>query len=112
MNLINQSYNENKQKYILKLHSALNQFRERAEKAGLTEEDVQELIEIINVLVDAKPKVNLKNGDLVYLVITVDNRKPADNEQYLLYRQPEEGIAKAKFLDIDELRELVISANN
>ncbi|MDK2801620.1 MAG: hypothetical protein PWQ70_3239 [Clostridiales bacterium] len=41
MNLINQSYNENKQKYILKLHSALNQFRERAEKAGLTEEDVQ-----------------------------------------------------------------------
>lgn len=46
--------------------------------------DVQELIEIINVLVDAKPKVNLKNGDLVYLVITVDNRKPADNEQYLL----------------------------
>jgi len=74
--------------------------------------DVQELIEIINVLVDAKPKVNLKNGDLVYLVITVDNRKPADNEQYLLYRQPEEGIAKAKFLDIDELRELVIGANN
>ena len=41
MNLINQNYNENKQKYILKLHGALNQFRERAEKAGLTEEDVQ-----------------------------------------------------------------------
>ena len=39
MNLINQNYNE--QKYILKLYSILNQFRERAEKNGLTEEDVQ-----------------------------------------------------------------------
>lgn len=41
MNLINQNYNENEQKYILKLYSILNQFRERAEKNGLTEEDVQ-----------------------------------------------------------------------
>ena len=39
MNLINQNYNE--QKYILKLYNVLNQFREIAEKAGLTEEDVQ-----------------------------------------------------------------------
>ena len=41
MNLINQNYNENEQKYILKLYCILNQFRERAEKIGLTEEDVQ-----------------------------------------------------------------------
>lgn len=41
MNLINQSYNKNEQKYILKLYCILNQFRERAEKIGLAEEDVQ-----------------------------------------------------------------------
>lgn len=70
------------------------------------------LTEIVDVLVDSKTKVNLKNGDLVYLVITVDNRKPNDNEQYLLYKQLEEGVAKAKFLDIDEVRELVLSDNN
>ena len=40
-NLFNQNYSENEQKYILKLYSILNQFRERAEKNGLTEEDVQ-----------------------------------------------------------------------
>jgi len=70
------------------------------------------LTEIIDVIVNAKPSTNLKNGNIIYKVISIDNRKPENNEDYLLYKQPEEGVARAKFLDIDKVRELVLSDNN